>query len=67
MVGIYFHSNPLLDIIQELFFIKFQNTFKGGFTYKIEIWEAYARKPGFLVVDTPKIPFLQYREWDDIE
>jgi len=38
-----------------------------GLAYKIEIWEAYARKPGFLVEDTPKIPFLQYREWDDIE
>jgi ribosomal protein S18 acetylase RimI-like enzyme len=38
-----------------------------GLAYKIEVWEAYAQKQGFLVVDTPKIPFLQYRKWDDIK
>jgi len=36
-----------------------------GLAYKIEIWEAYERKHGFLV-NTPKMPRLQYREWDEI-
>jgi len=33
--------------------------------YKIEVWEAYERKQGFLV-NTPKIPGLQYRKWDEL-
>jgi GNAT superfamily N-acetyltransferase len=36
-----------------------------GLAYKIEIWEAYDRKHGF-VVNTPKVPGIPYRDWDEI-
>jgi hypothetical protein len=37
-----------------------------GLAYKIEVFEAWDRKSGF-VVRTPRIPGLSYREWEAID
>lgn len=37
-----------------------------GLAYKIEVFEAWDRKSGFLI-RTPRIPGLAYREWDVID
>jgi GNAT superfamily N-acetyltransferase len=37
-----------------------------GLAYKIEVFEAWDRKSGF-VVRTPRIPGLAYRDWDAID